>query len=903
MEIESSLPPNLIRAKLARPGLPAGQIKRSRLLERLDFGSERLTLVSAPAGYGKSTLIAQWIEAEAERPAAWLSLDRLDNDLERFTQYVVGALLQIVPSGLQKTKELSMAANLPQPQYLAESIVRELEELERQVVLVIDDYGFVQSPAVHELVVALVSNLPPTLHLIIVTRIDPPLPLSLWRTRGWIRELRASDLRFSQQETEAFLKAVDGPGLSDKGIEVIHLKTEGWIAGLRLATLSMAGLANPDQQAGAFAASDRLVSDYLMEEVLARQSAETREFLAITAVLHRFNAELCDDLLAGCELQKIGSSQELLDQVFRENLFLVMLGPVGRWYRYHHLFRELILERFDELSSAASRNEILERAGKWFVHKGWIDDGLQCFLEAGKLDAAADVLGRQLQAALVGDLSRRTLARWLDMFPPGAERGRLPLLMGLAYLRTFRADYDQVERLLEEIDTVLIDVSSNQGLDRYRSFQPDVDFLRTICSFWSGDFETAIEHGARVLGRNANQQSFATTMATTYYCGSLALSGKHTECKEFIEHGTTGPGFQNTSRQLPFLAAGAVIHVYRGEMASCQSVASRLITGTSFRIPKYFEALGYYLLGVAAYELNLLDEAEKHFLAVESRRFEAPTFTDHSAKVGLALIEVARGNLGFATRHADAACSLALESGSSMLFRVSEALGWIIALAANQLPGVPSKLPFNSDFMYVSIIQPCQIWAWAQAQSPSNEARQAALDVIDASLHSAEKHGVMRRAIQLSALRAFALDALGRRDESVEALEASLHRGADLGLVRSFLDLGKGIQPVLEVVAERMPGDKHVALLLDAFTNSGKIACVGSTAGPAEDVPLGDLTNREMDVLELLQRRLTNKEIAAKLQISAATVKSHTLGIYSKLAVRGRRQAVRKAIELRILVG
>ena len=401
------------------------------------------------------------------------------------------------------------------------------------------------------------------------------------------------------------------------------------------------------------------------------------------------------------------------------------------------------------------------------------------------------------------------------------------------------------------------------------------------------------------------------------------MTGREAEYLRFVEHGATGMGAADGPQLLPFIVVEAAVHLYRGELAECRSAASRLTTSSDFAIPKYFETVGYFLLGAVAYERDQLDEAERHFLAAESRRFEAPAFIDLSAVSGLARIELARGNLAAAEQHAKTARSIAVEAGSSFLQRGSEAVERLLTVAAGTQPKETTPPPDGTDFADWSIIQPSQSWAWAQLHSPSSEAREAALGVVDAALDRAEAHGITRRVIQLSALRALVLDALDRREEAITGLEDVVQRGSARGFVRSFVDLGDGLRTLLLAVAERHPGDANVRELLEAFeprTVAASRAAEALPGAPSSTQGVGgarppdttartngavveNLTNRELDVLELLQERLTNKEIAARLAISAGTVKMHTRGIYRKLDVHGRRQAVTAAIEMGILTG
>ena len=874
----------------------------------LDQGRDgRVTLISAPAGYGKTTLAAQWLGLDSSPPATWLSLDSLDNDLERFTRYVIAALRQVDEGCLPETEKLLSARTLPPPQYLAESMLVDLEKLRRRVVLILDDYGVIHAPAVHGLMESLVLTLPGTLHVVLLSRIDPPLPLGLWRSRHWLHELRVADLRFSREETGAFFDAAPEFTLSREGIHTIHRKTEGWAAGLRLTRLSLTGEADPEERVRAFSANDRLVADYLMEEVLARQPTDIREFLAVTCVLERFNQQLGDELLAASSRESPGRSRELLDRLLKQNLFLIPLGSAHGWYRYHHLFRELLLERFDTLTSTTQQTDILQRAGKWFCDEGLIEDGLKCFLAADDLDAAEAVIGNNLHDVIASDLSRRTLFRWLTMFPAGAMRTRLPLLIASAYMKSLRTDCEGVYQILEEIDGASAEARAKWKNHWGSAFESDLDALRAFVLYWKGDLERAREHGERVFRQASPAASIVAAVASMYYGGSLALTGRWSDYRRLVEQRAMEPDFSGSPLQLPFLVVQGTVHLYRSELAQCQAVALSLTARRDLAVPKYFEAVASLLLGIVAYERNQLDAAERFFLAVESRRFDAAGLVYHGAAAGLAQVEMARGNIGPAERHAARAREFAVESQSAMLIRASESVEQYLAVAAGK-PPVPAAAPPDPDFMHLSVLAPSACWAWVQIQSPAYDTRQAALDFVEDALQLAEAHGVTRRVIQLTTLRVLALDAQNRREEALSLLEASLPRGAALGCVRSFIDCGEDIRGLLVAVAARSSDGGYAARLVEVIDAAARQPLhqdgsdhLRDTAAPEAVAKFDVLTNREVDVLELLQQRLSNKEIASQLGISAVTVKMHTLHIYRKLGVRGRRQAVAAAIEQGLL--
>jgi len=900
----------LVHTKLERPYLPRGLLQRGsvkkKFAQSLDW---RVTLVSAPAGYGKSTLVAQFLESDDTPPAAWLSLESLDSDLSRFLRYFIAALREVVPDCLPQTERLLCLANLPPPQYLAESTVAELESLGQRVVLVLDDYHLIRSPDVHEWLESVVSKLPRTVHLVVISRIDPPLPLSLWRSRRWLGELRLADLRFSLQETAEFFKSTHEHEFGDEHIATLHQKTEGWITALRLFLLSLPGSGSIEERVQAFSASDRLITDYLLEEVLAGQPPEIMEYLAVTSLLERFSPQLTDELLSLSHPQLAGQSQEIVDRLFKTNLFLVPMGAVHGWYRYHHLFRELLLDRFDRCRSQITKENILNSAGDWFQREGHIEDALRCFLAADNLDAAVDIIGNQLHNVIAEDPSRRTLRRWLEMFPAGAERSRVPLLIAWAYGKSIRSDYKGASDLLEQVEVICRDAGDN-GQEKWCSlFRTDLDYLQCYASFWGGEVEKAYEHGKRLLDPACKPKGSVEAFWPSYYAASLALTGRRAEFLQFIEDGMTGPGSSGLARQWPLVAANAFIQLCWGDLPQSRESALQLLADESSPTKKNFQELGHLFLGVVAYERNQLDEAERHFETIVSRRFEGPGFAYWDALVGRVWIDLACGRIESARQHAAAARAFAVETDNPLLMPESTAIERRLAIATAKPAETAAPRPSELDFTLPSIIPPSQNWAWLQLQSPSPMKRKNALEFIDAALNQADEHGVVRRVIQLRTLRALALDALDRRAEAISALQAALQQGAGLGFVRSFIDAGEGIRPLLHAVAVQQDDEGSAALLLDVLDAQGRPtsstdirqAPITNAADRSADLSDDQLTNREMDVLELLERRLSNKEIAAQLCISPATVKTHTLKIYGKLGVHGRRKAVAAAIELGIL--
>jgi len=377
----------LIRTKLAPPVLLADLVDRPRLFQQLDAAStHRLALLSAPPGFGKTTLVAQWLERQGE-PFAWLSLDRFDRSPERVVRYLVAAVEFATSHRLHETEALLAARVAPPFDHLCEVFVSELAALDHRLIIALDDYHSVASEPVHGLIERVVMALPAYLHLVVLTRRDPPWPLGHWRGRGWLVELRGRDLRFSLEEARSFFAAGAPELLSDTAVQGLLARAEGWAAGLRMMLLSLRDAPHPEERARAFSGRDRLVVDYLMTEVLAAQPREILEFLTATAPLPRFCASLCDHLLEGDSTRP--PAREILARLEQNNLFLVSLDNEGEWYRYHHLFQDLLLHHLPDLAQPGRRDEIGRRAGEWFAREGAIEEALRHWIDAGELEISS----------------------------------------------------------------------------------------------------------------------------------------------------------------------------------------------------------------------------------------------------------------------------------------------------------------------------------------------------------------------------------------------------------------------------------------------------------------------------------------------------------------------------------
>ena len=404
-----SMSGDLLQTKLYVPRLRPSLVPRPHLIEKLNQGLHRkLTLISAPAGFGKTTLVSEWI-AGGERPFAWLSLDERDSELTRFLTYFIAALQTLSPEIGKRVSGMLESPQPPPTEAILTALLNEIAAIPQEFALVLDDYHVVDAPPVDQALTFLLEHLPPQMHLVITTREDPNLPLARLRVRGQLTELRATDLRFSRNEAAAFLKQVMGLDLSEADIAALEARTEGWIAGLQMAALSMQGQQDATDFIQSFTGSHRFVLDYLVEEVLHQQPESVQKFLLQTAVLKQMTGPLCNALTGD------NDSQEILESLEHANLFLVPLDNERRWYRYHHLFAELLRQRLQQSAEADDIADLHIRASQWYEANGQELEAFHHAAAANDVERAARLIeGDGLPLYYQGEAT--PVRRWLDVF-------------------------------------------------------------------------------------------------------------------------------------------------------------------------------------------------------------------------------------------------------------------------------------------------------------------------------------------------------------------------------------------------------------------------------------------------------------------------------------------------------
>jgi LuxR family maltose regulon positive regulatory protein len=896
----------VIEAKLSIPRPRADLVPRPRLLRQLDRALEEpLTLLTAPAGYGKSTLLAAWASAAA-RPVAWVSLDARDADPVRFWGCVASALGRLVP-GVGTSALALLRSPASTPTELTENgvaaLLDDLAGVSAGTVLALDDLHAVGSREVYNALASFVEHMPPTVRLIVASRSDPPLPLARLRARGLLAEVRTDDLRFTDAEAATFIEGALGAGFPDDTLRALVSRTEGWGAGLRLAALALAGRSDPSAFVAGFTGGDRYVLDYLLAEVLDRQTAEVRDFLLETSVLDRLGGELCDAVTR----RKGGSA--MLDRLEREGLFVTALDRERCWYRYHHLFgdalrSQLRRERPERVA------DLHRRASVWSEEHGFADEAITHALAAHDAARAADLVERAADAILWRTGEVATLAGWLAALPPPLlrERARLRLAAAWACVTTNRVA--EADTHLQGLD----DRADTEGLAP--AVAGSAAAARARLALRLGEPARAEENAGRALELLPAEEMQLRTVATLLLGTARLRRGETEAAATAYEEAAALERRIGEPEAAPHAAMDlAALDLLRGRLGAAERTCRaglRRVGGAEpsrgVRLP--WMATFWGILAEVLYLRNELAEAERSAeSAVALIRGMGATANLLSGYAALAKIRHARGD-GDGARRAleEAERSARSAPNTTMPVYAGIAAAWLRlatgdvtaaeewARTLDPVHGVggpsPETSPADRDLAEARVLT----LAWLRIlQGRPVEA----LVLLRPLRAGAEAAGRALPLIQLLALEALARCEDGEEALALDALRRSLALAEPQGLVRPYVDLGEPMSALLRLALARGIAPAYTRGLISAFPGRAAATEPPEGNGPerAGRVPEQEetLTASELRVLRLVAEGYSNAEVARELVLSPNTVKSHLKRVYEKLGVRSRARAVRAA--------
>ena len=890
----------LIQSRLRRPALNDDLVLRPRLASRLDkWRYRKLILLSAPAGYGKSTLLSMYLDSH-DLSAAWLTLDDSTNDLASFLHYVIGALRVVDPRACPLTHDLVGATQLPPSGHLAATLSNELAALPGSTLLVLDDYHLISNPAIHHFLTTLLCDQPHRFHLVIAARHDPFIDLSAMRANGDLLEIRARDLRFSVDEAQQFLAKRVAGGILPEIVTSLTARTEGWPAGLRLASLALRNEEEYSAFLTSFDGANRYVMDYLADEVLARQPRVLQLFLLKTSILERLCAPLCGALLVDspdltdpppAEADHL-SAPALLDEVVKANLFVTAVDPQGVWYRYHHLFRELLRHRLERALAPAAIRRLHAQAARWLAASGDSVAAVAHYIAADDTNAAVGVVAAAYYALLNAG-ARHEQELMLSRFTDDQIRAHPTLLM----LRTWMLyNRGQMAELLPQLEQVEALVGANACAEDVGSYLlGEVRALRALLAAYRNEFARAIVFAQQALDSMHPDFWAARVVPISVLAIGRQMTGDPAGANAAIHAGLTDMAGRPGPRAALVLSVAGYVYWIAADLPRMQRTAEQSIAQSGRT-----DVWAGSMLGRAAYEQNDLDCAADYFADVVAKRYLWNTIPAFYGIVNFALTQQALGREEAATASAELAATFTLEMGNTYLLPTAEAIQAEIALRQGQLlearqwadrfdpatPLPPMVYSYVPHFTLVRI---------RLAQNTPTSRRQAAA-LLDRLCTYVETHHNRRYQIDVLLLQAL-LDMLNNAgDRASHLITRALVLAQPSGFIRPFLDGG----PVVATLLTKLnPADaglaRYVAQILHAFDRDHQAPALHL------GVPVSPLTAREVDVLALLAQDKRDREIATELIVSLNTVRTHTKNIYRKLEVGRRSQAVVRAKELGLL--
>ena len=876
----------ILATKLYVPPPQPRVVHRPRLIERLNEGlHRRLTLISAPAGFGKTTLLGEWL-AGCERPAAWLSLDEADSDPTRFLSYLVAALQTIAPNIGEGVLGMLRSPQPPPAESLLTTLLNEIATIEDDLALVLDDYHVIDAKLVDDALTFLIEHLPPRMHLIIATREDPNLPLARLRARGQLAELRAADLRFTPSEAAEFLKGAMGLSLSAEDIAALETRTEGWIAGLQLAAISLQGRKDATNFVESFTGSHHFVLDYLVEEVLGQQSESVQAFLLRTSILERLCGPLCDAVL----LDPSASGQETLEYIERANLFLIPLDNERRWYRFHHLFAELLLQRLHQSTASSTGDEMGDvaelhnRASVWYEDNGLEIEAFQHAAAAQDVDRAERLIeGKGMPLYFRGTVA--PVLNWLESLPKTVLDARPSLCVVYASVLLL-VDHTAVEQKLQVAEAALQDTEQD---DKTRDLVGRIASMRATLAVIQHDAETIIAQSRRAL-EYLHPDNLPLRTATTWTLGHAhQLQGDRAAAsRAYDEVISTGKSFGDSVYTI-----AATINLGQLQEAdnklSLAAESYRRVLQLAGDPPQPIACEACLGLARITYQWNDLDAAEQHgqqFIQLTRQMGSVDSFASYD--VFLARLKLAQGDVAGAV--AILAKAEEFVRQHNFLFRMPDvAAAQVLTLLRRGNLAAASHLVEAHDLPV----------SRARVHLAQGDAT-AALAALAPLRRQAEVKGWGDERLEVMVLQALALQAHGEVDEAAQILGDALALAEPGGFIRIFVDEGTQMAHLLSEAAARGITPGYTGRLLAAFEAEEQKSEDKSYLPPAQ--PLTEpLSQRELEVLRLIAQGLSNREIGERLFLAVDTVKGHNRRIFNKLMVHRRTEAVARARSLDIL--
>ena len=913
----------LIKTKISAPLVRTDIVPRERLNTQLNRGLDHLlTLVCAGAGFGKTTLVSAWASElafkESSTPPpliAWLSLDKRDSDLNQFLHYFIAAIREVVPTACEQTLGLLQNESEPPLTLLLPVLGNDFLLLPNPTVVVLDDYHTIQGTAVHDLLNELLTHWPLPLHLVLLTRFTPPLPIARLRARGDIVEIRNHDLRFIPNEIAEYVDRMWQVSLSPTSLDLLRQKTEGWIASLQLAGLSLRVSGNIEAALNSLSGSNVDIAEYLVDEVLSQQPYAVQIFLFKLSILDRFTLPLCEAIVANEDPK--WPVQTMLEWLLHSNLFVIPLDNHQEWYRFHHLFRDLLRQRLKTRLSQEEIANLHQDAANWLAQEGLLDTAILHALEAQDLNLAADFMEQNL-CNMLNREDGKTLNRWLQLLPEAFVDSRPGLLIIKAWLLSSTWHLNSVCQVIQKIETALYQPDAATLSPEYRqTLRGQMAVLKSQVAFHTGEPALSVTYGQEALASLPATWQYARGGVMSYLALSMQAVGDETAAEAMLLE-LYEPLLDKTSNfALRLIFTLSLVSIQGGKLEQAVQTAKLLLQQAIQVESLLLQGWANLILGLVYYEWNQLDLAAQHFEEIVARGYRMNSLVLRQGYAGAILIHLVAGRLAEATQLVEFISQYDTELNGRLddLTQSLRAKIWLASGNSEETyQWAKTFTPPITPVLFILLSLPQLTKVRILLDRGSQADTTLARHILEELTAVAEQNHNIRRKIEIFGATALALDAQGENTAAKAALKQAIELARPGGFIRIFVNLGPRMQVMLASLIMSTAYTEYIHRILEAFphklaaphptsTNNKTLLPAPPSLTPSVSTPplVESLTSRELQILVLLREPLSAREIALKLNISYATAKRHSINIYGKLGVNSRWASVARAEALGIL--
>ncbi len=906
----------VLHTKLYRPGVPKSLIARPRLFAKLDAGLDGpLTLVTAPAGFGKTALVSSWLQALDKDPdsswiSAWLTLDERDKDRDVFLKYFVAALRTIFPEACTETLDLLNAQRQVPTRILLNTLSNEIDALPRRFVMVMDDLHTAHGQSMSDTLNQWFQHWPRQMHLVLISRFNPPLPLTSLRAKGFLTEIRSSDLRFSRAEADEYFSHALRLPLDELTLGLLQERLEGWIAGLKIAMLFLGEQKSINDLVATLLDHDTtFITDYLIKEVIADQPPQIQRFLLKMSILNQFSVSLAEALMDDDDGEY--NAQECIDYIKTADLFLIQLDKQQEWYRFHHLFRDALRQKLSGTMPASQIKKMHARIADWFFAHNLSDQAIYHAMEASDLERATSYMEQTL-CDILNREDRAALQDRLQLIPEELIAKSPSLLVMRAYLYAFRWE---IGRMIQATRQAIALIDKNDPSESTQILLALTGVLEGSAYYDSNQYDQVISNNGRVLSELPVQWQYARGIAASYIGMGMHAAGRPEAAQQFLSGQYESYRDKGDSYALRILMAVAINHIQSGNYENAERTAHTILRQADQSHLPVMKGWGYYLLGFLNYEWNELKKAADYFDRAIDLFYTTQLAVVRNSMMGQAWTCQALGRPTEALQIISRLSDLDLEVSGY------EQIDTTAARAQLSLMSGDNETAEQWVDMNISGLKDQSLLIWMGrprltkacillARNKGADTK-TALQILDTVGQLAERTVNIRITIEVLALRSLALlnlgDNAGARDTLIRSVELA-RRGS---FTRTFVDKGPQMQKLLGRIAGHGSVSKSVSRILAAFPQpeaTGRPvpqflqlpASIRANDSDDEEL-LEHLTQRELEILLLMAEPISFRDIASRMNISYSTARRYTINVYSKFDVHSRWEAVNSAIHKGII--